>query len=359
MEENKNVNSCFGEKRIKIGILTWFFAKNYGARAHAFALFSVLDKLGFDVEFINFKPREIMKFDLRYSLSKSIIASSRGIKQLVFFYTNSINAKIGKKVRCADDINRINYDTIILGSDEIFNVLHPGFNEIYMGVGLSCKNIITYAVGCGEGYAEDISESCIQSIEKLRGVSVRDCFARDFINKNTGKESLIHLDPTLLIDEDMSQVDRKIEEKYILVYAFSSLTEIKNEIKQYAKKNKLKIIRIGMIPKGGYWADKNILYLSLDEWKGMFFYSELVITDSYHGTIFAIKNKKNFVIIKKTEKICKIEGLINQLEICKEFYDGKEDFEDYVNNRVDYSNLDHIIIKERERVFLYFYEHIR
>lgn len=46
---------------MKIGILTWYFGINYGARAHSLALYQTVRNLGYDCEFIQYTSSNTIK----------------------------------------------------------------------------------------------------------------------------------------------------------------------------------------------------------------------------------------------------------------------------------------------------------
>ncbi len=335
------------KEKKKVGILTWFYVKNYGARAHSYALYSILKEMGYDVEMINYTPLRAIIYDAKDVLSKNPIVFLKRVFQLIFIYTHPDPISKSKRVFNAKGINRLKYDRIILGSDEIFNVLHPCFSDVYMGVGLDPSKTLTYAVSCGSSYSNCISELCRQSILSLRDISVRDKYTKDFIKDNTGRESMVVLDPTLLIDENYEISGKIVKDDYVLIYAFSSLNSEKDTIVEYAKTNGLAIVRIGYISGDSKWIDYQFENLSLNEWKWMFSNANLVVTDSYHGTIFAIKNHRKFVVVEREEKTSKIKGLFEQLEISFGYYENSMEIEKGINC-IDYKEIEGKIVELRK-----------
>lgn len=306
----------------KIGILTWFYAKNYGARAHSLALYNTLKEFEYDVEFINYKPYNVILNDIRDVVSRNPKSFTRNLVQLCYMYSHPLEVKVSGYVHNAREISKLDYDYIILGSDEIFNVLHPCFSEIYMGVGLEKFKIITYAVSSGQNYLSNMPDKCKKAISEIRYISVRDHYTQDFIKRNTGRDSVITIDPTLLIDSNCEKTKRLVQEEYLLIYAFSALDDKKNNIIEFARSSGLIVVRIGSIPRKGDWVDKEYTCLSLNEWKSMFKYASVVVTDSFHGSIFALKNKKKIVLINRNEKMDKISSLFEDLDIVCKTYDN-------------------------------------
>ena len=115
---------------MKIGILTWFFADNYGARAQSFALQKTLEASGHNVEMINYVPFKNKILNLKMCLSHpgckiNPIKIVRDLIRHLFFQRDKSIYNISTAVRSAQSINELHYDFVILGSDAIFNLLHP------------------------------------------------------------------------------------------------------------------------------------------------------------------------------------------------------------------------------------------
>ncbi len=320
---------------MKIGILTWHYAMNYGAKAHTSALHHYLLEHGYDVEVVNFSTINGYLTDLRSVTSKNPVKLFRGLRHYFFVQKNNAEYQIGKRVNL-EEIS-LSYDIIILGSDEVFNVLSPCFNKVYMGVGLSCR-LMTYAVSCGQSCNEILDNDCISSIRRIEYISVRDSSTGDLIKKNSGKDSMVVLDPTFLWDKTDHALPQISD--YILIYAFSPLDDIRDKIMDYARATGKQVVRICDFFNSCKWVDCSVESPTLDEWYGFFSNAALVITDSYHGVVFAIKNRKRFIAYKKDDKENKILGLYEKLGIQRQFYDGSHalqdsDFEDYSLETVD------------------------
>ena len=299
--------------------------------------------MGYDVEFINFKSSRVIWLDIRSCFSKDIKTTIKRFCQLRFLRRNNMELKESNKVADAQGISKADYDSIILGSDEIFNMKHPCFDKVYMGVGITDKHIISYAVSCGQNYDIDMPDDCKKSLRFANSLSVRDFYTQKFIEKNIKITPQIVLDPTMLLDNDCNTGARLVEEDYLLLYSFTPLKDIREKIIRYAKERGLKIVLIGTPIKDDSWVDNALYFLSLDEWKRMFYYSTAVITDSYHGTIFAIKNHKQFMLIKKNDKENKIKGLLNQIGLEKSFYNPLCDIKDFLAEPIDYEEIDNRI----------------
>lgn len=299
---------------MKIGILTWYYAMNHGARAHTYALLHTLRKMGYEAEIIAYKPWHSYKDVERYwFVSRNILLMMEKFKyRLDFKLTEKDYKYVSRKVRSANEIDNLGYDLIILGSDEIFNIKHliTSKDYTYFGVGIEKTPMITYAVSCGQSPA-DIKwpNEVVESVNRIRALSVRDMNSRRIVRSNTGRNAQLVLDPTLLYDfKDLSDNNWRYRE-YLLLYTFGFIEDYKEQIVSYAKAHSKKIVCVG---NKFEWADINIQYPSQYQWYASFVYADMVITNSFHGTIFALKNHKPFVNIFLDDKITKISNLVEQ-----------------------------------------------
>lgn len=324
----------------KIGILTWHYGANYGAKAQSYALQQTIKSLGYDVFMINFRTKGYRK--LNYETNTEIknrwlhpIKVLNGIKRCFNFSNAERLYNETDKVTGYEDINKLELDAIVLGSDAIFNVLHPLYADIYYGVGINaCK--ILYSPSC-EYLSPDfeLSDECRKSLSEMKGYAVRDINTKELLFNNIGVESKITLDPTFLYSFDDIKYDLKIS-NYILVYSFNDLGEYSKSIVEFAKKNNLQILSVG---KEYRWADINYSDASFELWIESFRHARYVVTDSFHGTVFAIKNSKDFVVCAHEGKVAKIASLIKDLSINRTFYDGNTNIEDYLRTGIDYENV--------------------
>lgn len=299
---------------MKIGILTWYFGMNHGARAHTYALLHTLRMFGYDAEIIRYRPwREYIDVEPYWFVSRNIPLMMKRFKYRQYFSRSEKDYKfLSRVVHSAKEVDCLGYDLIILGSDEIFNINHliTSKDYTYFGVGIEMTPKITYAVSCGQS-SEDTKwpKEVVDAVKGIRALSVRDQNSRKILERNTGRLSEVVLDPTLLLDfSKLIDPDWKHKD-YILIYTFGGVEEYKNEIIQYAHEHNLKIVCVG---NDFSWADIRVQYPRQETWYAAFAYASLVITNSFHGTIFAIKNKVPFVNILMADKETKIANLLEQ-----------------------------------------------
>lgn len=345
---------------MKIGILTWFFGANYGAQAHSYALYHILMQMGHTCEFIAYYPRPKSRIFIgnasmvignRKGLIRHPFRSIKAVAGLNRFKQLHSAYNISQRVYSGQDIDSLGYDLIILGSDEIFKIEHQFFSEVNYGVGIVNTPRITYAPCSGETDVRlSLSKNIQESLKGMIALSARDKYTAELLKNNTGRHVEIVLDPTLLYD--FSQVTEALPEKdYVLIYAFSELDEYQPRIREYADAHNQKIISIGRQRR---WADKSYELASVSQWLGAFSHASLVITDSFHGTIFAIKNQKEFVRTGFSPNVNKVGSLMEDMQISRGYYHTKESIDQYLKEAsIDYNQVCNIIEQKKLNSFSY------
>jgi hypothetical protein len=344
----------------KIGIMTWYFGANYGALAQSIALHNTINSLGYESLMINYKPKHYIQTIINVNLPplrKRLFQPAKILNGFGKCYKLSDNSKFrtSKRVNTAEDIDSLGLECVVLGSDAIFNTDHPLCSQLYYGVNIKTKKI-TYSPSC-EYLNENtkLPRKYVDSLLEMKAISVRDINTFKLIKNNTGIVPLITLDPTFLFDFS-SYCKKFIQGKYILIYSFSEWNEYKEQIIAYAKGEKLKIVSIGNTLK---WADFSYPKASFEDWVSSFTNANFVMTDSYHGTIFSIKNKKQIVLCGREDKKSKILSLLVELGISIDMYKGENVGEYLKSNQIEYCRVQNNIDEEKSKSINYLIEALK
>jgi hypothetical protein len=211
-----------------------------------------------------------------------------------------------KKYTTLEELKKFahNYDILISGSDQVWNIKAHDADKAYF-LPFEEKSIkkIAYAVSLGGTNlctATDVEEYA-RYINNFSTISVREKNAKKWMQEITDIPIEIMADPTLLLEKkDYFPLctNSGINEKYIFWYTTTYTTEAVTYIKKISTKLKLPIYIINakewtrrglfrhgikLAPNGGPGS-----YLSCIR------NAELVLTSSFHGTIFSVMFEKNF-----------------------------------------------------------------
>ena len=368
----------------KVGILSMQRIKNYGSFLQAYALRTLIEELGHDVQFVDYhveKPVIEVTKNTKFSSFSKIAQTMEGDAPLVQKVQYMIHKKnFGKKYyKLLGLTKEFNYnpklDTLVIGSDEVFNCIQSntnvGFSMELFGKDHNAKNLISYAASFGNTTISKLKkygkfDEIKRLIEKFDNISVRDTNSGKIINEMTGKNIYYNLDPVLAYDyiNECNEIpELNINEKFMIVYAYSNRIskEESKHIKEFAKKNKLKIYAIG----GAQNCADKFIDCSPFEVLAYFRNAEIIVTDTFHGSIFSIINKKKFVtLVRKSignnygnEE--KLTDLLSRLNLEDTIVYDISDLEKIANRDIDYSDTDKILEEERVKAKNYLKKSIK
>lgn len=309
---------------MKIGILTHYNVYNQGAQLQMYAMKYWLESQGHSVYILTYEKN--FDFDKSEERKNSGSFTNLGyyIKNYLFdkgigitiFNTKKVMAlkKAFKNINTAP-YNQSGCDAIIIGSDEVFSI-DVGCNKMMYGYGLEDVPAIAYAPAFGRTTEEvlkkfDCYDLVRNGLQHMFALSARDSHTQEMIRSMTGREVPLVCDPVILYDGSKFVTKVKpIRRKYLLIYSYDrhmvDVSEIR-AIKAYAKNHKLITVSLGTYHK---WCDQNVV-CNAEEWYTYFRDAQSVITDTFHGSVVALKNHCNVAIfIRKSINSFKLESLL-------------------------------------------------
>lgn len=295
---------------MKIGILTFHSAHNYGAVLQSMGLFSYLTKLGYEVEIIDYRPEWVRKI---YSWNIFLLNDIRDVKTLlklflllpfaiVRYYKFERLISNWYSPTLKDPINK-QYDCIFIGSDQVWNInITNGFDYYYWGdfkIG-ERPCLVSYATSMSENELSiEEKNEIAKKISKFNCISVREKFAQEKLSNFTNKEITITVDPTLLHNYNFwnKLASKKIISKpYLLYYQARTNSDSLEYAKKIAKKKNLYFVNLSVLVNNPN--NYRVLTANPSDFLSLIKYSDYVVTTSFHGTVFAIIFHKDFISIK-------------------------------------------------------------
>lgn len=305
----------------KVGIITIHNSPNYGACLQSYALYRYIQLQGNDVEIIDlhrpFAYEDYIpskKYVSSRSVKHSLLSKIKGnVKSLIgikpknpSLYSPSaikkfeeFNAiiKLSQPYRGIDELyaNPPLYDLYISGSDQLWNptqayCLEPYFLT-FVPKGQGKK--ISYATSVGIiDLRDNEKKEFAKWLNLYDDISVREYQAQSLLQGLlTDKKVNQVADPTFLLDpkdwKDMAVKPNK--NKYILMFTLQHRPEILEYCLQLSKQSGLPLIELGQVQPdvldGSYTAVKDA---GPKEFLGYIENAELVITDSFHCTVFSL-----------------------------------------------------------------------
>lgn len=324
----------------KVGILTYHHAINYGATLQGYALWQTVKKLGYDVEFIDYRPVKAIKsyFLNRYLISNLI----KSVKIENFLHHHAKQGTIKAYTSSKLKENKLNYDIVIVGSDEVWNINSiRGFDTSYFLEFIRNQKTIKMSYAASFGSTKTLgkhTEHISHLLNQFDSISVRDSNSLNLVRNECNCEATKVLDPTFLADYSDIISENNHQEEYLLVYAFNLSLEEENIIKFLSENKSLKIISIGYYNK---IAHKNLVNVSTEEWLGYFKGASYIVSSFFHGTIFSIIFAKPFTTLSRGDKSIKVTDLLRDLGLEKCIFSAKLDIQDFSdkNSSIDYTEV--------------------
>lgn len=305
----------------KVGIMTFHNSYNCGSMLQCYALQTVLKKLGIRSEVIDFSNegqqnvysvfsknntiKNIVKNILIFSHAKKIKKNFLSYEEFKNNYFNLTKNSFKNMV----DLESLNYDIVITGSDQVWNITIEDGDDAYFLPWLKKGKKIAYAPSFGSKNIIKYSDN----IDKYKNylldfdyISIRENNGKKWIKELINKDVNVLLDPTLLLDksdyEKITSTELKLPSKYIFYYSPGFDYRINNLVKAISKKYNLPVIAFNS--KNYYVKLMQLQHFLLPKLENPSTYLQLisnatmVITTSFHGTIFSTIFKKNFWTIK-------------------------------------------------------------
>jgi hypothetical protein len=308
---------------LRVGILTHHNIKNYGAYLQAYALLKTIQDLGHDVVtvnfmnmphvFANYRPFFIRRLKLNKCLTTDMRNYFHGYGQFAKFGKAMKHLALTEPVFRASRINALGLDALVVGSDEVWNFKDRGYHPVKFGVGIKVPILISYAAGTGSVMPDDqVPQHIVDGLRKFDGISVRECNGVDFIQSVLGITPKLVLDPTLIYDFKAEESPSpRLNSNYLLVYQCKLDYDFQRVVSDYAKSHNLMLIGAGC---SDTWFDRNLISIDPFEWVGLFKNAEMVVTGTFHGTVFATKYRRDFISYPTSlNRVNKVHSYLNQV----------------------------------------------
>lgn len=307
---------------VRVGILTFQNANNYGAALQAFALCCTVRKLGYDAELVNYENPSVTEYEnprlphfsetIRNpvgSVFRLATVKAFSHRKIAFDSFNVKHELIGSVVKNQADIES-KYDVAIVGSDQVWNPVITGGDTTYF---LSRKDSsrmskMAYAASFGyESFPSNLAKQCGKALGNFDCIGVRETEGSALVRTLSGADSSVVLDPTLLFRKaDWEEVitsgsirDSILElteqdQGYLFVYIAAERSKTISFARRVAKQRNLNMVLIrGYRDLPVICCGKDVSYASLEEFLFLIQHASLVVTSSFHGYALSLALEKD------------------------------------------------------------------
>lgn len=374
---------------MKIGILSFPLGTNYGGILQSYALQHVLQGMGYEVYVIDedkqFKyplKRRVEMF-VKGTIKRCLLGKNAIIYSPEFYkklwaartmYTNKFVSRhiTRKMVRSVTEIDEHDFDTFVVGSDQIWRARYarpfPGVENSFLKFteGWDVKRI-SYAASFGtDEWEYNKAETAIAAAmaHMFDAISVREESGVRLCQEHLGVEALYMIDPTLLLNaEDYTRLleeDTPSSPGNMMCYVLDRNEEKDALVNDIAHEKGLQPFHTNSRTEDYKATLEERIQPPVEQWLQGFRDAEFVVTDSFHACIFSILYKKPFVVIgNKSRGMTRFDSLLQMFGLEERLVSSYEEYKLKKENLlrpIDYEPIYHILADKRKEAFRFLSE---
>lgn len=318
---------------MKIGIMTFHAAHNFGAALQAYALCEWVKSNNVNAELINYQPLEMEKLysinpfygNLKNSIKRLIATRKRWSQIRAFrkFQESELNQsdKIKSITQYRNTIKK--YDSIIYGSDQIWNPGITGDIDVFWGKYAIGKKI-AYAASFGTDKLTELQQKKIKDyLDSFEMISVRESQSVGMIGNNISVNAQVVCDPVFLLGAEFWKKwarcsEAIIKKNYILYYSLRKDPELIKKTLELSKMKKIPIYIIHPIAQKQSIAGKQLYNVGPKEYVNLIFNSSYICTNSFHAVAFSCIFRKRVLHISNKGSKGRVESLMKLFNLTGE-----------------------------------------
>ncbi|MEK0226390.1 polysaccharide pyruvyl transferase family protein [Bifidobacterium mongoliense] len=354
---------------MKIGIVTFHCAYNYGSVLQTWALKSYLEQHGHEVYVIDYRSRNFNQYRLlRFHNVKNLISDiaflPRNIQRKSNFsdfqskYLNLTDQRYeGKSAEADLRRDSSTFDAIICGSDQIWNLdaTYGIVGPFFLSFADSGVRKIAYAPSIGHEhfqnnrFNDDAKQRLSELLNEFHAISVREASTAPLFQRLTDVPISITVDPTLLLDVDQYKsieaktLPARLERgKYIFAYTLWQNESLRQFVDRLAVERHLTVVCCSKIPLHFRAHSMNLYGMSPTLFLSLIDHAEYVVSNSFHATVFSLIFHKPFITFSQRKSVSRMRDLLKELELTNHLVN-----DDYTGDKLpsgaDYHRVDRML----------------
>lgn len=357
---------------MKITLVTWKGAGNYGTCLQAYALYKVLDSMGHETSLLTYIPERytirlivkwllsclgvvrlkdtIAKGDITIQEKKRINFQNNVFKEVIIYTKWQENALVKET------------DCFVTGSDQIWNTYHNFSPSFFLSFAGTCKRI-AYASSIGTNSIKDVYKDKVKELLlKFSHIGVREKEAVKVLSELTARKDIVQvLDPTFLLTPDdwkkmakKSEYEEELPKDYIFCYLIGNNCWYKEQLIDVKLRTGIKDVLI--VPSAetpDFTCEGATIYRNASpvEFVDLLGKAKMVCTDSFHATALSINNSVPFVEFMRfqdSDKKSQNSRLYDLLEHYGLMYRIYQKDSDQWSSPIDYQKVQKKLDKDRK-----------
>lgn len=326
-----------------VGILNFHFANNFGAVLVPFAMINIIEKLGYRAEIINYVPKPAPNRRNFIEFRRKFLRIEKNIPV----------------IRTLEELSEVQhrFDRIVVGSDQVWRLFDTSIYMLDFVQGN--RLLISYAASFGgSSFSRLTNEKAASLLNRFDAISVREDSGVTICNEQFGLPAMQVLDPTMLLDEsDYAPIithfnPQPMSGSYIAysIINRNNTDNLQTNLESIKQSFKLELKNILM-------SDDLSEVNSVGGWLSDIKNAKIVITDSFHATVFSILFKKDFVCVvsgsngtDRIPSLLKMLGIDPSIRIVSSLTDIEPSI---LSKHIDYTSVYDNLLKHREKSILF------
>ena len=324
----------------RIGVMTFLHNDNYGSTLQAWALQHVLRSMGLEAEHIDYAPSSREKLvnllrsgnSLRLVLEglrkRAVKAGNEGARHKSAAFPDFYRAHMRLSPVCRDQAalkkQAAAYDLLLCGSDQIWSPVW--LNPAYFLNFAADKPRVAYAPSLGVSAIDSKRKARRMAglLKPFRAISCREQEGAAALAALTGRACPVLPDPVCLPDREAWQALAEAvpgAEGCIVCYFIGANASYWQRVEELHARTGLPV-RVIPVTEEAYQQPWPLLDgLSPAQWLGCLMNAAHVVTDSFHGTVFATLLQRPFTVLRRyrdddpESKNSRIDQLLRTLEL--------------------------------------------
>lgn len=342
---------------------------NYGTMLQAYAVQTILQKKGLYVDVFNYVSDPIKQF---YRILNLTFLKTKLKATFIKIITKVLHPNIYKKIKIRENAfqrfkrcylnmtDRINskdelskrivcYDAAVLGSDQVWNPQNLEMDYYTLSFIPNDIPKIAYAPSFGvDNIPKYQEERTKQYLSRIEHISTRELNGARIVKELIDRDVETVCDPTALLklnDWDKLKSSKKyIEGEYIFCYFLGNNKIHRDFANKLAKLLNCKIISIQhmdeFVSEDLKFSDLAVFDVGPGDFINLISNARVVVTDSFHGTMFSIYYRKPFYVLNysKNDDKYSVNSRIDSINTILNFDNRRI----IGNERIDISEIDNI-----------------
>jgi hypothetical protein len=305
--------------RTRIGILTFHRCINYGSYWQARCLVEGLRQEGHDAVLLDHRCGEVDRVEWRSAMQpllprRSGRADVKLYARKVRRFCKAIEAlPLSAPFPLSRPEEAPACDLVVVGSDEVWNFSHPwyGGRALFFGHGIRARRLVSYAASFGNfDFAAGIEPHWINQLRRFDAIAVRDDNSRRLVAEALGSAPTRVLDPCLQFPPAIEPQTAAGMQPLAVVYGHSFPDALGTAARRWADQRGLRLLSVGY---RNDWADEQLLTAGPLEFARLIAGAAAVVTNFFHGCVFALLHAKPFVCAVSPYRMNKVRDLTGVL----------------------------------------------